>query len=89
MGEVGKTWSKHSQKVEKEPEIKKPEKPKKKDKKALLKEIIGDHKDDPKFQEFMQAHDSKRNLWGNDEELAGVKEEETKKDEEKDEGNFY
>lgn len=76
LGEHGKTWSKHTKRVEKEESPEKKEKPKKKDKKALIDEIIGDHKDDPKFQEFMQAHDTKRNLWGNDAELSAAKEEE-------------
>ncbi|KAL5276299.1 RBM19 family protein [Megaselia abdita] len=75
LGEHGKTWSKHSKKVEKE-SPQEEEKPKKKDKKALIEEIIGGHKDDPKFQEFMQAHDTKRNLWGNDAEMVKTEEEE-------------
>uniref|UniRef100_W8AG79 Putative RNA-binding protein 19 n=1 Tax=Ceratitis capitata TaxID=7213 RepID=W8AG79_CERCA len=29
-------------------------------------EILGKHKDDPDFQEFMKAHDKKRTLWAND-----------------------
>lgn len=32
----------------------------------VVDEIIGKHKDDPDFQEFMSAHDKKRTLWAND-----------------------
>lgn len=43
-------------------------KEKKNDKKKQNKvdEILGKHKDDPAFQEFMQAHDKTRSLWAND-----------------------
>ncbi|XP_065364792.1 probable RNA-binding protein 19 [Calliphora vicina] len=33
---------------------------------SKLDEIIGKHKDDPEFQEFMKAHETKRSLWAND-----------------------
>ncbi|XP_054730684.1 probable RNA-binding protein 19 [Anastrepha obliqua] len=33
---------------------------------SSLDEIMGKHKDDPDFQEFMKAHDNKRTLWAND-----------------------
>lgn len=76
LGEHIRPWSKHTviSKVEqKSPE--KIEKLQKINKKALIEDIIGEHKDDPKFKEFMQAHDSKRNLWGNDaDELTTTKE---------------
>lgn len=32
----------------------------------VIDEIIGKHKDDPDFQEFINAHDKKRTLWAND-----------------------
>lgn len=43
-------------------------KEKKNDKKKQNKvdEILGKHKDDPAFQEFLQAHDKTRSLWAND-----------------------
>lgn len=34
-----------------------------------VEEILSKHKDDPAFQEFMQAHDKTRSLWAND---AGI-----------------
>jgi len=36
-------------------------------KKNKIEEIIGEHKDDPEFQEFMKVHDKNRTLWANDE----------------------
>ncbi|KAH8362167.1 hypothetical protein KR084_007065 [Drosophila pseudotakahashii] len=44
-------------------EAKKKGKEKKVDK---VDQILGRHKDDPEFQEFLQAHDKSRTLWGND-----------------------
>ncbi|KAH8295983.1 hypothetical protein KR018_008983, partial [Drosophila ironensis] len=34
--------------------------------------ILGKHKNDPEFQEFLQAHDKTRTLWGNDLGLNGL-----------------
>ncbi|XP_011187841.2 probable RNA-binding protein 19 [Zeugodacus cucurbitae] len=42
------------------------EKNNKKKSSNVVDEIIGKHKDDPDFQEFMNAHDKKRTLWAND-----------------------
>ncbi|XP_052857590.1 probable RNA-binding protein 19 [Drosophila gunungcola] len=41
-------------------------KKKSKDKKDKVDQILGRHKDDPEFQEFLQTHDKSRTLWGND-----------------------
>ncbi|XP_017114271.1 probable RNA-binding protein 19 [Drosophila elegans] len=38
----------------------------KKKSKNKVDQILGRHKDDPDFQEFLQAHDKSRTLWGND-----------------------
>ncbi|SPP86732.1 probable RNA-binding protein 19 [Drosophila guanche] len=57
-------------------ESKKKEKAKK-DTKVV--EILGKHKDDPEFQEFLQAHDKTRTLWGND---LGVSEQNPEKEDE-------
>ncbi|XP_022219150.2 probable RNA-binding protein 19 [Drosophila obscura] len=42
-------------------------------------EILGKHKDDPEFQEFLQTHDKTRTLWGND---LGVSEQNAEKEDE-------
>lgn len=39
---------------------------KKKNKKERLEEIFGEHKDDPKFIEFMKAHGKGNEIWDND-----------------------
>ncbi|XP_017030590.1 probable RNA-binding protein 19 [Drosophila kikkawai] len=57
----------------------------KKPKDDKVDKILGKHKDDPEFQEFLQAHDKSRTLWGNDLGINGNREEE-EKDEEEDEG---
>lgn len=54
-------------------ESKKKSKEKKDDK---VEKILGRHKDDPEFQEFLQAHDKSRTLWGNDLGINGNQEEE-------------
>ncbi|XP_017048334.1 probable RNA-binding protein 19 [Drosophila ficusphila] len=41
-------------------------KKKTKENKEKVEKILGRHKDDPEFQEFLQAHDKSRTLWGND-----------------------
>ncbi|EDV51227.1 probable RNA-binding protein 19 [Drosophila erecta] len=42
------------------------EKKKKKEKVDKVDQILSRHKDDPEFQEFLEAHDKSRTLWGND-----------------------
>lgn len=54
---------------------KKAEKSKKKKKNERLEEIYGEHKDDPKFIEFMQVHGSTNDIWDNDLGLATQKDE--------------
>ncbi|XP_016982398.1 probable RNA-binding protein 19 [Drosophila rhopaloa] len=54
---------------------------KSKDKKDKVDQILGKHKDDPEFQEFLQAHDKSRTLWGND---LGVNNNEEEEDNEED-----
>lgn len=76
-----KSWSKYAKdsevfkkkndnKVEKEePEVEdepKPEINKKSKKTAKIEAIIGDHKNDPLFQEFMQSHAKDKLAWQND-----------------------
>lgn len=74
------SWSKHSKDsnsfrkthgiIEKEKE-REDEIPKTKTKKgSKLEEILGDHKNDPQFVEFMQAHDKNRTLWANDAKMS-------------------
>lgn len=47
----------------------------KKNKNARLEEIYGDHRDDPKFIEFMKVHASGNDIWDNDLGLATQKDE--------------
>ncbi|EDW26944.1 GL16640 [Drosophila persimilis] len=73
-----KSWSKYSKdcknldkiKVAEEEEEKKESAESKKTAKpkkdTKVVEILGKHKDDPEFQEFLQAHEKTRTLWGND-----------------------
>ncbi|XP_068158437.1 probable RNA-binding protein 19 [Drosophila tropicalis] len=82
--EKPQSWSKYAKdskknldiaKAEKEKEIaadklKAKEKKAKEKKRNKVDEILGEHKDDPAFQEFMQAHDKTRSLWANDAGLA-------------------
>ncbi|XP_055845812.1 probable RNA-binding protein 19 [Episyrphus balteatus] len=80
--EKPQSWSKHAkdsnsfrkahgidekERAEKEEEYLKEKKKSKKVSK--FDEIIGEHKDDPQFVEFMQAHDKNRTLWANDAEM--------------------
>ncbi|KAH8396219.1 hypothetical protein KR222_005541, partial [Zaprionus bogoriensis] len=44
-------------------------------------EILGRHKDDPAFQEFLQAHDKTRSLWANDAGLSTAQQPEQSDDE--------
>lgn len=71
-----KSWSRYAKdsttfqkanKVEAEPEIV-VEAPQvvKKDKKTKVQEIIGDHKNDPLFLEFMKSHSKGATIWDND-----------------------
>ncbi|KAH8276359.1 hypothetical protein KR026_004754 [Drosophila bipectinata] len=51
-------------------------------------EIIGKHKDDPEFQEFLQAHDKSRTLWGNDMNLnEGPDDDKDDEDDQEDDGS--
>ncbi|XP_023300738.2 probable RNA-binding protein 19 [Lucilia cuprina] len=74
------SWSKYAKDNKKEMDLAKKIKEasledKKKEKaQSKLDEIIGKHKDDPEFQEFMKAHESKRSLWANDAAEAVVSE---------------
>ncbi|XP_016994814.2 probable RNA-binding protein 19 [Drosophila takahashii] len=63
-------------------DAKKKNKEKKLDK---VEQILGRHKDDPEFQEFLQAHDKSRTLWGNDLGVASNQEEEQQDGEDEDE----
>lgn len=69
--EKPQSWSKHSKDSRKELTAEKDKKVKvvkAKDEKTQSKvdEIMGKHKDDPDFQEFIKAHETKRTLWAND-----------------------
>lgn len=57
----------------------KPEKKKKK-KAEKIDDILGDHKDDPMFQEFLKSHAKDKLLWENDVAKDAVKPEEIKED---------
>ncbi|KAH8259063.1 hypothetical protein KR038_012169 [Drosophila bunnanda] len=48
----------------------------KKTKDDTVEKILGKRKDDPEFQEFLQAHDKSRTLWGNDLGINGNQNEE-------------
>ncbi|KAH8270700.1 hypothetical protein KR044_006657 [Drosophila immigrans] len=92
--EKPQSWSKYAKdsklKPAEQPAAKeKPEQTTKK-KETKVEQILGKHKDDPAFQEFMQAHDKTRSLWANDAGLNTVEdgddvEEEEQEDEEKEE----
>ncbi|KAM7347621.1 putative RNA-binding protein 19 [Cochliomyia hominivorax] len=83
------SWSKYAKDNKKEMELVKKVKEatledKKKEKtQSKLDEIIGKHKDDPEFQEFMKAHETKRSLWAND--AADADTNEVNRDEDNDE----
>lgn len=51
---------------EKQSKQKESEKEKKKNKKERLDDIFGEHKNDPKFIEFMKIHDKGNDIWDND-----------------------
>ncbi|KAH8245448.1 hypothetical protein KR032_010475 [Drosophila birchii] len=59
-------------------------KDKKKKNDDKVDQILGKHKDDPEFQEFLQAHDKSRTLWGNDLGVNGNQDD--KENDEEDEG---
>nr|NP_648337.1 uncharacterized protein Dmel_CG3335 [Drosophila melanogaster]AAF50237.1 uncharacterized protein Dmel_CG3335 [Drosophila melanogaster] len=61
------------------------EKKKKKDKVDKVDQILSRHKDDPEFQEFLEAHDKSRTLWGNDLGINKNRENEEEDDEEQEE----
>lgn len=93
--EKPQSWSKHSKDsnsfrkangfLEKEKPKEDEEHLKTKAKKgSKLEEIIGDHKNDPEFVEFMQAHDKNRALWANDAKIAENGGEEADDDQEND-----
>lgn len=65
LGEDTKTWNKDNRKAKEEvteekfePTIVKP--------KSKIDEIIGEHKNDPQFLEFMKIHSKDRSIWDND-----------------------
>lgn len=55
-----------SKKESKEQDGEKEQKKKKKDKKERMDEIFGEHKNDPKFIEFMKIHGKGNDIWDND-----------------------
>lgn len=69
------SWSKHAKDssihkklhgIEDENKSKDNDKQKKKNKKERLEEIYGEHKNDPKFIEFMKVHGKNSDIWDND-----------------------
>jgi len=72
--EKPQSWSKYAKDSKKnldklkaeQPDADKPAKKSEKIKQKKVDEILAKHKDDPAFQEFMQAHDKTRSLWAND-----------------------
>ncbi|XP_034489664.1 probable RNA-binding protein 19 [Drosophila innubila] len=97
--EKPQSWSKYAKDSKKnldklraeQAESEKPQKKQEKVKQNKVDQILGKHKDDPAFQEFMQAHDKTRSLWANDVGIntAEQEEEEERKEREeaKDEDN--
>uniref|UniRef100_A0A1I8NPN5 RRM domain-containing protein n=1 Tax=Stomoxys calcitrans TaxID=35570 RepID=A0A1I8NPN5_STOCA len=84
------SWSKHSKKNKKESSELTEKKRKDDEPKVATKveEIVGKHKNDPEFQEFMKAHEKNRTLWANDvTEVDESKENDLTVDSQKDEGN--
>ncbi|XP_034105307.1 probable RNA-binding protein 19 [Drosophila albomicans] len=84
--EKPQSWSKYAkdskknlekQKAAEQPAADEEDKKREKNKQSKVDTILGKHKDDPAFQEFMQAHDKTRSLWAND---AGLNTAETAKD---------
>lgn len=78
--EKPQSWSKYAKdskkNLEKLKEAAQPEEKnqKKQKKQSKVNEILGKHKDDPAFQEFLQAHDKTRSLWANDAGLNAAQE---------------
>ncbi|XP_030567723.1 probable RNA-binding protein 19 [Drosophila novamexicana] len=78
--EKPQSWSKYAKDSKKNQDKLRAEQPaaettdqkKAKKKPNKVDEILGKHKDDPEFQEFLQAHDKTRTLWANDAGLAGA-----------------
>lgn len=70
--EKPQSWSKYAKDSKKNLEkLKEAALPKEKNqekqkKQSKVNEILGKHKDDPAFQEFLEAHDKTRSLWAND-----------------------
>lgn len=70
--EKPQSWSKYAKDSKKNLEkLKEATLPKEKNqekqkKQSKVNEILGKHKDDPAFQEFLEAHDKTRSLWAND-----------------------
>lgn len=70
--EKPQSWSKYAKDSKKNLEkLKEAALPKEKNqekqkKQSKVNEILGKHKDDPAFQEFLEAHDKTRSLWSND-----------------------
>lgn len=78
--EKPQSWSKYAKDSKKNLEkLKEAAQPKEKNqekqkKQSKVNEILGKHKDDPAFQEFLQAHDKTRSLWANDAGLNAAQE---------------
>ncbi|XP_064536411.1 probable RNA-binding protein 19 [Drosophila montana] len=88
--EKPQSWSKYAKDSKKnqdklraeQPEADTADQKKSKKKSSKVDEILGKHKDDPEFQEFLQAHDKTRTLWANDAGLAGAQSVEEASDDE-------
>lgn len=78
--EKPQSWSKYAKDSKKNVEkMKEAALPKEKNqekqkKQSKVDEILGKHKDNPAFQEFLQAHDKTRSLWANDAGLNAAQE---------------
>lgn len=78
--EKPQSWSKYAKDSKKNLEkLKEAALPKEKNqekqkKQSKVNEILGKHKDDPAFQEFLEAHDKTRSLWANDAGLNAAQE---------------
>ncbi|KAH8289444.1 hypothetical protein KR054_005184 [Drosophila jambulina] len=84
------SWSKYAKDskkkgTEKQSDKEQKEKKEKRKKEDKVEKILGKHKDDPEFQEFLQAHDKSRTLWGNDLGLNGNPDGEENDEEEEEE----
>ncbi|ALC48638.1 CG3335 [Drosophila busckii] len=79
------SWSKYAKDSKRnldKQQVKQPVLEKKQQKVNKVDEIIGKHKDDPEFQEFMQAHDKQRALWANDAALGATEQDNDEDDNE-------